>query len=319
LLGNEPANIMTPSELARRAAQMAEQVGLPVEILREEELRQKGFGALLAVSSGSAEPPTLTVLRYEPEAGALQEEVQKGELIALIGKGITFDSGGISIKPAFQMDEMKFDMCGGAAVIGAMQAIARLRPPIRVLGVIAASENLLSGGSYKPGDVVTGLGGKTIEIINTDAEGRMVLSDAITYAIQQGATQIIDAATLTGACVVAFAEVRAAIMGTDQTLIDELIRTGEDCGEKLWQLPIDPEYGEQIQSPIADIRNDGGRGAGAITAGMFLKLFAGSTPWAHLDIAGTAWLDAETPSMAKGATGFGVRTLANYVLNRGRR
>jgi leucyl aminopeptidase len=322
-LGNEPSNIMTPSEMARRAQEMAEQEGLKSEILDEAELERRGFGALLGVSRGSSEPPRFIILEYcfdeaaarpgsRPDQVAAQEEA----IIALVGKAVTFDSGGISIKPAASMDEMKFDMCGGAAVIGAMQAIARLRPRARVLGIVPACENMPSGRSYKPGDVLSGLGGKTIEIINTDAEGRLILSDAITYAVQRGASTIVDAATLTGACVVALGEIRAAVMGTDQPLIGQLIRAGERSGERIWQLPLDDLYGEQISSPIADIKNDGGRGAGAITAGMFLKAFAGKTPWAHLDIAGTAWINDSKPFIAKGATGFGVRTFANFVVER---
>jgi leucyl aminopeptidase len=330
-LGNEPSNIMTPSEMARRTQEMAERLGLKSEILDEAELERRGFGALLGVSRGSSEPPRFIILEYCVDdsleycvhesagrhgTGANQVGPQDQEVIALVGKAVTFDSGGISIKPAASMDEMKFDMCGGAAVIGAMQAIARLKPSARVLGLVPACENMPSGRSYKPGDVLTGLGGKTIEIINTDAEGRLILSDAITYAVNRGASTIVDAATLTGACVVALGEIRAAVMGTDQRLIDQLIQAGERAGERIWQLPIDDRYGEQIRSPIADIKNDGGRGAGAITAGMFLKAFAGETPWAHLDIAGTAWINEPKPFMAKGATGFGVRTFVNFVLER---
>ena len=330
-LGNEPSNIMTPSEMARRAQEMSERLGLKSEILDEAELERCGFGALLGVSRGSSEPPRFIILEYSVDDsleycgdytagrhGTRTDQVadQDQEIIALVGKAVTFDSGGISIKPAACMDEMKFDMCGGAAVIGAMQAIARLKPSARVLGLVPACENMPSGRSYKPGDVLTGLGGKTIEIINTDAEGRLILSDAITYAVSRGASTIVDAATLTGACVVALGEFRAAVMGTDQRLIDQLIRAGEQAGERIWQLPIDDRYAEQIRSPIADIKNDGGRGAGAITAGMFLKAFAGQTPWAHLDIAGTAWINEPKPFMAKGATGFGVRTFVNFVLER---
>jgi len=312
---------MTPTEMAHRASQIAQREGLKAEVLGEPELRQQGFGALLAVSSGSSEPPRFIVLDYDPDLGSSETRSNSAgsEMIALVGKGVTFDSGGISIKPAANMDEMKFDMCGGAAVIGAMQAIARIGPPIRVLGIVPACENLPSGRSYKPGDVVRGLGGKTVEIINTDAEGRLILSDAITYAAQRGASAIVDAATLTGACVVALGEIRAGIMGTDQQLVDDLIRAGDLCGERIWQMPLDDRYAEQIRSPIADIRNDGGRGAGAITAALFLKAFAGQTPWAHLDIAGTAWINEAKPFMARGATGFGVRTLANFAIERARR
>jgi leucyl aminopeptidase len=313
-LGFEPANVMTPIELASRAQIMANREGLGFEALGEDEMKRLGMGALLAVSRGSQEPARLIVLRHEPNgekvAGA------SGDLIALIGKGITFDSGGISLKPAARMEEMKYDMCGGAAVIGAMQVIARLRPNVRVVGVVPASENLLSGRAVKPGDVVRSLSGKTIEVVNTDAEGRLVLADGITYAINNGATCLVDAATLTGACVVALGETRAAVMGNDQQLVDDLVAAGEQSGERLWPMPLDEEYGELIKSDIADVKNVGNRTAGSITAGFFLKHFAGSVPWAHLDIAGTAWTEKENPYLAKGATGFGVRLLANFVLNR---
>jgi len=214
------------------------------------------------------------------------------------------------------MEDMNYDMGGGAAVIGAMQAIARLRPNVRVIGLVPASENLPSGRAVKPGDVVRSLSGKTIEVVNTDAEGRLILADAITYAIRRGATCVVDAATLTGACVIALGETRAAVMGTDQRLIDDLIAAGEQCGERLWPLPLDTAYGEIIRSDIADVKNVGNRTAGSITAGYFLKHFAGSVPWAHMDIAGTAWFEKERPYIAKGATGFGVRLMTNFVLNR---
>ena len=314
MLGYEPSNVMTPSELAFRAQKMAEQEGLGFEALGEEEMKRLGMGALLAVSRGSQEPARLIVMSYEP--GGAGDAPRASELIALVGKGITFDSGGISIKPAAKMEDMKYDMGGGAAVIGAMQVIARLRPNVRVIGLVPASENLPSGRAVKPGDVVRSLSGKTIEVVNTDAEGRLVLADAITYAINHGATCIVDAATLTGACVIALGETRAAVMGTDRQLIDDLVKAGEQCGERLWPMPLDQEYGEIIRSDIADIKNVGNRTAGSITGGFFLKHFAGSTPWAHLDIAGTAWAENEKPYIAKGATGFGVRLMATFVLNR---
>ncbi len=308
-LGFEPGNRMTPTEIARRAGEMAAREGLGFEALGEEEMKQLGMGALLAVSRGSQEPARLIVLTHNPSGAS-------GELIALVGKGVTFDSGGISIKPAEKMEEMKYDMGGGAAVIGAMQVIARLRPDVRVLGLVPATENLPSGRAVKPGDVVRSLSGKTIEVVNTDAEGRLILSDAITYAINQGATTIVDAATLTGACVIALGEARAAVMGTDQQLIDDLIKAGDQCAERLWHMPLDKEYGDMIRSDIADIKNIGNRTAGAITAAWFLKHFVGDKKWAHLDIAGTAWTEQQKPYMAKGATGFGVRLLANFILNR---
>jgi leucyl aminopeptidase len=313
-LGYEPGNVMTPVELARRAQEMAGREGLAFEALGEDEMKELGMGALLAVSRGSQEPARLIVLGYG--ADGERDARAPSELIALVGKGITFDSGGLSIKPAEKMDEMKYDMAGGAAVIGAMQAIARLKPDARVLGVVAACENLPSGRAVKPGDVVRSLSGKTIEVVNTDAEGRLVLADAITYAVNRGATCIVDVATLTGACAVALGETRAAVMGTDQQLVDELTAAGDACGELLWPMPLDKEYGELIKSDIADIKNVGNRTAGSITAAYFLKHFAGSASWAHLDIAGTAWSEKEKPYIAKGATGFGARLLANFVVNR---
>jgi leucyl aminopeptidase len=309
-LGFEPGNVMTPMELARRAEVMAAREGLAFEALGEDEMKRLGMGALLAVSRGSQEPARLIIMRYEPAEAAADD------LIALVGKGITFDSGGISIKPAERMDEMKYDMGGGAAVIGAMQAIARLKPKARVIGLVPASENLPSGRAVKPGDVVRSLSGKTIEVANTDAEGRLVLADAITYAIQQGAGTIVDAATLTGACVVALGAARAAVMSNHQGLVDELIEAGEQSGERLWQMPLDKEYGDLIRSDIADVRNIGNRVAGAITAAWFLKHFVGDTRWAHLDIAGTAWTESVKPHLARGATGFGVRLLTNFVRSR---
>jgi leucyl aminopeptidase len=310
-LSFEPSNVLTPAELARKAEEMAGREGLQAEVLEESEIRKRGMGALLGVSRGSQEPARLITLTYEPaseEAGAA--------CLALIGKGITFDSGGISIKPAERMDEMKYDMGGGAAVIGAMQAIARLKPAIRVMGVVPAAENLPSGRALKPGDVLRSLSGKTIEVVNTDAEGRLVLCDAITYAISRGATTIVDAATLTGAVVVSLGEVRAGIMGNDSNLIDELVLAGEQSGERLWPLPMDGEYAELIKSDIADVRNVGNRTAGSITAAWFLRHFVGEAAWAHLDIAGTAWTEEEKPHIARGATGFGARLMAKFVMNR---
>jgi leucyl aminopeptidase len=312
-LGFEPGNVMTPTELARRAREMADREGLECEVLGEDEMKRLGMGALLAVSRGSQEPAQLIAINHKPSGDAVDSGSQ---LIALIGKGITFDSGGLSIKPAAKMEEMKYDMGGGAAVIGAMQAIARLHPKARVMGLIPAAENMPSGRAVKPGDVVRSLSGKTIEVLNTDAEGRLVLCDAISYAKSLGATVIVDVATLTGACVIALGEARAAIMGTNQQLIDELIRAGEQCGDRAWQMPFDDEYGELIRSEIADIKNVGNRTAGSITGGWFLKHFAGDVPWAHLDIAGTAWTEEDKPYIARGATGFGVRLMANFVLNR---
>jgi leucyl aminopeptidase len=310
-LANEPGAYMTPTNMAERAREIAEEFGLNVDVLDEARMEQEGMGALLSVSRGSEEDAKLIVLKYTPrDATSSQDE---GELLAFVGKGITFDSGGISLKPGENMELMKYDMTGGATVLGAMRAIAQLKPSIPVLGVVPASENLPSGKATKPGDVVKAMSGKTIEIINTDAEGRLVLSDAICYAKKLGATRIVDMATLTGAVSIALGDVNTAILGTDQALIDEVIAAGKDVGEKFWQLPLDKEYTKQIKSDIADIKNVGGRKAGTITAAAFLKEFADGVSWAHLDIAGTAWGDDAKPYRAKGPTGIAVRTVIQIV------
>ncbi|MBK7993919.1 MAG: leucyl aminopeptidase [Blastocatellia bacterium] len=306
----EPANKLTPKEFARRAGEMANSLGLEFNAIDEEELKKLGMGALLAVSQGSDEPAQLIVLRYRASKST------DNSPIALVGKGITFDSGGICIKPREGMWEMKTDMSGGAAVVGTMAAIAKLKPNVDVLGVVAASENLPSGKAYKPGDVITAYSGKTIEVIDTDAEGRIVLADALHYANQQKPSCIIDLATLTGACIIALGNCRAGMMGSDDKLMNELRQASEQAGEKLWQLPLTKEYQDMIKSDIADIKNLGGRYAGAITAAAFLRAFVGDTPWAHLDIAGTAWQEEDQPEMAKGPTGYGVRTLVEFILSR---
>nr|BAL55042.1 leucyl aminopeptidase [uncultured Acidobacteriota bacterium] len=310
-LVNEPASVLTPVELARRAQDMAARYGLDIEVLDEHRMKELGMGALLGVARGSDEPARLIVLRYVPEGD--EALLSRLPTIALLGKGITFDSGGISLKPAEGMEQMKYDMAGGAAVLGAMRAIAQLRPRIKVLGLVPATENMPSGRAQKPGDVVRTLSGKTVEVINTDAEGRLILADTITYARRLGAQKIVDLATLTGACVVALGSVYAAIFGNDAALVEQLIAAGREAGEKLWPMPLDPEYREQLKSEIADLKNVGGRKAGAITAAYFLKEFAEETPWAHVDIAGTAWLDEQKPYVASGPTGMGVRTLAHFV------
>jgi leucyl aminopeptidase len=263
---------------------------------------------------GSEEPAKLIVLKYTPRDGQVQDT--SGDLLAFVGKGLTFDSGGISIKPGEGMELMKYDMTGGATVLGVMRAIAQLKPSIPVLGVVPSSENLPSGRAVKPGDILKSMAGKTIEVINTDAEGRLILADAITYARKLGATTIVDMATLTGAVSIALGDVNTAILGTDQKLIDEVIESGREVGEKFWQLPLDKEYTKQIKSDIADIKNTGGRKAGTITAAAFLKEFAEGISWAHLDIAGTAWGDDQKPYRSKGPTGIAVRTLINMVSKR---
>lgn len=309
-LANEPGAYMTPTNMADRARQVAGEFGLTVDILDEARMEQEGMGSLLSVSHGSDEPATLIILKYTP---ANADVTDNKELLAFVGKGITFDSGGISLKPGESMELMKYDMTGGATVIGAMRAVAQLKPSIPVLGVAACAENLPSGKATKPGDVVRAMTGKTIEVINTDAEGRLVLADAIAYAKKLGATRVVDLATLTGAVSIALGDVNAAILGTDQELIDEVINAGKEVGEKFWQLPLDAEYTKQIKSDIADIKNVGGRKAGTITAAAFLKEFAEGLSWAHLDIAGTAWSDEAKPHRAKGPTGIAVRTLIKIV------
>jgi len=308
-LANEPGAWMTPTIMADRAKQVAKQFGLTFDVLDQKQMEKLGMGSLLGVARGSDEPPKMIVLKYEPS----RFKRSKGELLALVGKGITFDSGGISLKPGENMELMKYDMTGAATVIGTMRAIAQLKPSIPVLGVAPCSENLPSGKATKPGDVLRAMTGKTIEVINTDAEGRLVLADAIAYAKKLGATKIIDMATLTGAVSIALGDVNTAILGTDQELIDGVIAAGREVGEKFWQLPLDEEYTKQIKSDIADIRNVGGKKAGTITAAAFLKEFAEETPWAHLDIAGTAWGDPATAYRSKGPTGIAVRTLIEFI------
>ena len=307
-MANEPGAYLTPTMMAERAREVANELNLSIDVLDEERMQQEGMGSLLSVARGSDEPAKLIILRYTPES-----PIKSDGLLAFVGKGVTFDSGGISLKPGENMELMKYDMTGGATVIAAMQAIAQLKPPIPVLGVVPATENLPSGKATKPGDVVRAMTGKTIEVINTDAEGRLILADAIAYAKKLGATRIIDMATLTGAVSIALGDVNAAVLGTDQELIDEIIAAGSEAGEKFWQLPLDKEYSKQIKSDIADIKNVGGRKAGTITAAAFLKEFADGVSWAHLDIAGTAWGDEAKPYRSKGPTGIAVRTLIRIV------
>jgi leucyl aminopeptidase len=307
-MANEPGAYLTPTIMAERAREVANEFNLSIDVLDEERMQQEGMGSLLSVARGSDEPAKLIILKYTPES-----PIKSDGLLAFVGKGVTFDSGGISLKPGENMELMKYDMTGGATVIAAMQAIAQLKPPIPVLGVVPATENLPSGKATKPGDVVRAMTGKTIEVINTDAEGRLILADAIAYAKKLGATRIIDMATLTGAVSIALGDVNAAVLGTDQELIDEIIAAGSEAGEKFWQLPLDKEYSKQIKSDIADIKNVGGRKAGTITAAAFLKEFADGVSWAHLDIAGTAWGDDAKPYRSKGPTGIAVRTLIRIV------
>ena len=306
-LVNEPSNRMTPTILGERAKKMAAEVGLKCEVYGADKIKELKMGAFWSVAQGSDEPPALIVMKYEP-AGAAAKPV-----IGLVGKGITFDTGGISIKPADGMEKMKYDMAGGATMMGAMRAIALLKPKIKVIGIVCATENMPSGKAQKPGDVQIAMSGKSIEIINTDAEGRLVLADGLHYAKQLGATHLIDAATLTGAVVVALGYANAGVFANDDTMFERLHKANEKAGEKMWRLPLDDEYKEQIRSTIADIMNTGGRWGGAINAAMFLQEFAEDTPWIHLDIAGTAWVEDQKPWIAKGPSGIALRSLVQFV------
>lgn len=307
---NEPANILHPTEMANRAQKMAKETGLKCEILDEAKMKKLGMGSLLSVSIGSEQPPKMIVLKYEPK----KSTGKKGELLAIVGKGVCFDTGGISIKPSEGMDAMKHDMTGGGTVIGTMRAIAMLKPSVPVLGVVAAVENMPDGKATRPGDVVTAMNGKTIEILNTDAEGRLILADAVAYAEKQGATSIIDMATLTGAVIIALGDLNTAVLGNDQDLINNIIECGKEVGEDFWQLPVGAGYSKQIKSDIADIKNIGAsRKAGTIAGAVFIQEFIDKAKWAHLDIAGTAWADDTKPHQSKGPTGICIRTLLRIV------
>jgi leucyl aminopeptidase len=310
-IANEPANFGTPTRLAEAARDAGKSAGFKVSVLDKAEMKRLGMGALLAVAQGSAEPPKFIVMDYEPKSASKS----LGNYV-IVGKGITFDSGGISIKPADKMWEMKYDKCGGCATIGVLHAVAQAKLPLRVIGLVPATENLPSGTAVKPGDVARAMSGKTIEIQNTDAEGRLILADALCYAARYEPSVVVDMATLTGACVVALGEVRAGLMGTDEGLIQDLKAAGDHTGEKVWPLPLDEEYGEHVKSDAADLKNLGRAGhAGAISAGYFLKHFAPpKARWAHIDMAGTAWgSDSGKNYVSKGATGFGVRLVFEYL------
>jgi leucyl aminopeptidase len=310
-LANEPSNKLTPKVFADRARQSCKDVGLPFEILDEKQIADLKMGLILGVAQGSVEPPRLLVMRYTP-SGASSGTVS-GPVLGLVGKGVTFDTGGISIKPAEGMERMKDDMAGGAAVIAAMRAIAILKPPIRVIGVVPMVENMPSGTAIKPGDVLTSASGKTVEVINTDAEGRLILGDALWYAREQGATHLVDVATLTGACMVALGKVTSGLFATPEWWRDVIHPTADRAGDRSWPMPLFDDYFEQLKSDIADMTNVGGRPGGAITAAMFLKEFTGGLPWAHFDIAATAWAEEAKPFQPKGATGIAVRTLAELA------
>jgi leucyl aminopeptidase len=305
-MSNAPGNELTPRVFAERATALAAASGLAVEVLDERQIAVLRMGLLLGVARGSQEPPRLVVLRHEPQTASKA-------VLGLVGKGITFDTGGISIKPADNMDKMKDDMSGGAAVICAMSAIARLNLPVRCIGIVPMTENMPGGRAIKPGDVLTSATGRTVEIINTDAEGRLVLGDALWYARERGATHLVDVATLTGACVVALGRTTSGLFGTPQAWVDHVRRASERAGDRSWPMPVFDDYKDQLKSEIADFTNTGGRPGGAITAALFIKEFAGGLPWVHMDIAGTAWAEEARPYQPKGATGVGVRTLVELA------
>jgi len=305
-LVNAPGNLKSPQYLAHQAVAMAERVGIKASLLDQRALEEQGFGAMLGVAQGSERPPYLIVLEYK---GGQSDE----KPVALVGKGVVFDAGGISLKPAEKMDEMKMDMGGAAAVLGAMRAAADMKLPINLVAVVPAVENMPSGTAIRPGDILTSLSGKTIEVINTDAEGRLILADALTYVARFDPRVVIDLATLTGACIVALGDQAAAVLGNNDGLIRQLLKAGERSGERLWQLPLWDGYASQIKSDFADVKNSSGRSAGTITAAAFLQTFADQYTWAHLDIAGMAWAGQSKPGQPKGGTGFGVRALIEYL------
>ncbi len=304
-LGNAPANLMTATRIAERAVEVAKETGVKCTVYGKREIERMKMGGLLAVNRGSAEEPRFITLEYTPK--------KYSKHVALVGKGITFDSGGISIKPAERMEEMKFDMCGAAAVIGTIEAAAKLGLPVKITGAIPSTDNLPSGSAYKPGEIITMMNGKTVEIVNTDAEGRMILADALHWASQKKPDHMLDYATLTGACVVALGNEAAGLFTSDDELARKLIECGERVGERLWRLPEWDDYKDLVRSEWADIKNSGGRWGGAITAAIFLKEFVTCPSWAHLDIAGTAYTEHETPREARGATGAGVRVTIEFL------
>jgi leucyl aminopeptidase len=302
-----PGNVCTPSYLAGAAEQLGTRHGMTVTVLDKAAIVREKMGALLAVAQGSAEEPRFIVLEYRGGSGAP---------VVLIGKGVTFDTGGISIKPAQNMEDMKYDMSGAAAVLGTFEMLGRLRPPLHVVGLIPSTENMPSGTAVRPGDVITSHLGKTIEVINTDAEGRLILCDALSWARRYHPAAVLDIATLTGAIVVALGHTASGIMGTDEKLVEEVRQAGERAGERVWPLPLWDEYRDLMKSDIADVKNAGGRPAGSISAGWFLREFVDGFPWAHLDIAGTAYTDRDDPARVKGPTGIGVRLFSEFLLGR---
>jgi len=311
-VASRPANVVNPPVLAKEACDLARRLKtVSCTIFNEKQLEAKGMGGIAAVGSGSQSKPRLIVLKYAPA-----KKPAKGvPALALVGKAVTFDSGGISIKPAQDMDQMKLDKTGGIAVLATIRAVAELNLPLAVWGLIPSAENLPSGSSYRPGDIVTTYSGKTVEILNTDAEGRMILCDALAYAVEQKCGLVIDIATLTGACMVALGPYKAGLMSNDDDLVRQLEKAAEDSGESIWRMPLGDEYTEEMKSKIADLKNTGSRWGGACTAAAFLQQFVGDTKWAHLDIAGMDFLQKPTEYSTMGATGFGVRLLTTYLMN----
>jgi leucyl aminopeptidase len=308
-IANEPSNRLTPTILAGHAEKMARESGLQVDILNEERIEEMKMGGLLGVARGSAEPPRMIVLTYNPP-----QANPGAPVLGLVGKAVTFDTGGISIKPSKHMDAMKYDMCGGITMLATMRAIARTKPAIKVIAVVPATENMPGGRATKPGDILFSMSGKTIEVLNTDAEGRLILADGLFYARQLGATHLVDAATLTGAIVVALSTLNVGVFGRPDDYTRLFLDTARTAGERMWQMPVDDDYADMMKSQIADVQNiSSGDGGGACTAAAFLREFTGDVPWIHLDIAGTAWLDDAKPWMAKGATGVAIRTLVDFT------
>ena len=304
---NEPSNRKPPRVIAERAREMAEDVGLIADVLDEDRIRELKMGALLGVSQGSDEPPRVVLLKYTGNP-------KSTSLLAYVGKGVTFDTGGIGLKPADGMEKMKYDMAGGVTAMAAIRALALFRAQVNCIAVVPLVENMPSGRAQRPGDVVQSMSGKTIEIINTDAEGRLILADALAYARSLGATHLVDLATLTGAARIALGPFRVGVMSNDQTFVDSFLAAAKRAGEKMWQMPLDDEYRDLIKSTVADIANSGGRFAGMITAAKFLQEFVGDTPWIHLDIASTAWNEDDKPYLPKGPSGVGMRTLVEFGL-----
>lgn len=305
---NEPPNVMDPETMANKAEEIARKAGMTFEVLGREEMKDLNMGCFLGVTAGSVKPPKLVAMKYEGNPA------DKDEVIGLVGKGLTFDSGGISLKPGAGMDEMKGDMAGAAAVLGAMEAIGELKPRVNVLAVVGLCENMPSGTAYRPGDILTSMNGKTVEVLNTDAEGRLVLADCLYYAQQKGASRLVDVATLTGACVIALGNHATGLVSNDEQWQQKVINAGKKSGESCWPLPAFDEYAEQLKSDVADLQNIGGKEAGAITAGLFLRAFVDDRPWVHMDIAGTSYTKKPKAYQSKGGTGVAARTLA-YLVN----